>query len=266
MNTEIIEILKADPLLQGLMDATHPLREEARNHRLFGRIATLPDLQSFMEHHAFAVWDFMSLAKALQGSLTCVTVPWVPRGERLARRLINEVVLDEESDEDGAGGYVSHFELYLEAMRQCGARTEAVEAFVARVSSGEAVTAALTAAPAPAARFVAATWDVLAARQPHRTAAVFTLAREEIIPEMFYALVWNVQERFPGRLTRLVYYLERHINVDKDKHSPMALRMLQELCGRDPKRWDEAAESARACLRARLRLWDDVAALLPGAA
>jgi hypothetical protein len=85
MNTDIIEILKADPLLQGLMDATHPLREEARNHRLFGRIATLPDLQAFMEHHAFAVWDFMSLAKALQDSLTCVSVPW-PARRQFARR------------------------------------------------------------------------------------------------------------------------------------------------------------------------------------
>lgn len=265
MNTELIEILQGDPQLQGLMDATHPLREEARNHRLFSRLAALEDVQAFMEQHVFAVWDFMSLAKALQDALTCVGVPWVPRGDRLVRRLINEVVLDEESDEDGAGGYTSHFELYLEAMRQCGARTGDIDAFVARVAGGAAVPAALEGVPGPGGRFVAATWEVLARREPHRTAAVFTLAREEIIPEMFYGLVWNIQERFPGRLSRLVYYLERHINVDKDRHAPMALRMLQALCGRDPARWREAAESARACLRARLTLWDEVAAGLPAA-
>jgi pyrroloquinoline quinone (PQQ) biosynthesis protein C len=151
-------------------------------------------------------------------------------------------------------------------MRQCGADTGPIEALVGRVAGGTPVPEALAAAPGPGSRFAATTWEVLSRRQPHRTAAVFTLAREEIIPEMFYGLVWNIQERFPGRLSRLVYYLERHINVDKDRHAPMALRMLQELCGRDPKRWSEAAESARACLRARLRLWDDVAALLPRAA
>lgn len=262
MNTEFIEVLKGDARLQAIVDATHPLREEARNHALFGRIATLPDLQAFMGLHAFAVWDFMSLAKSLQAALTCVTLPWVPRGDRLVRRLMNEVVLDEESDEDGAGGYASHFELYLEAMRQCGADTGPIEAFVARVGGGEPVPAALGEAPAPARRFVAATWEAVSSGAPHRVAAVFTLAREEIIPEMFYALVWNIQERFPGKLSRLVYYLERHINVDKDRHAPMALRMLQELCGRDPARWAEATESASACLRARLRLWDDAAALL----
>lgn len=259
MNTEFLEVLKGDPNLQGLIDATHPLREEARNHPLFRRITSLDDVRTFMEHHAFAVWDFMSLAKSLQDSLTCTAVPWVPRGEPKVRRLVNEIVLDEESDEDGLGGYLSHFELYLEAMREAGARTGPIERFVERVSSGGEVAAALAEAPGPARHFVASTWEVLSSRAPHRIASAFTLSREEIIPEMFYSLVWNIHERFPGKLSRLVYYLERHINVDKDRHAPMALRMMSQLCGQDQERWRQAADSAGACLRARLRFWDEIA-------
>jgi hypothetical protein len=45
-------------------------------------------------------------------------------------RFLNEIVLGEESDEDGRRGYASHFELYLEAMKQIGASTFAIDSFV----------------------------------------------------------------------------------------------------------------------------------------
>ena len=116
MNTEFLEIIKSNPYIQRWVDCTHELREQARNHRLFSRLDRLEHIRIFMEHHVWSVWDFMSLGKALQRHLTCVELPWVPRGEALSRRLINEIVLEEESDEDGRGGNSSHFELYLEAI------------------------------------------------------------------------------------------------------------------------------------------------------
>lgn len=73
-----------------------------------------------MTDHIYAVWDFMSLLKALQRHLTCVDVPWVQVGGSQARRLVNSIVLDEESDLET--GPVSHYELYLSAMEEIGVR------------------------------------------------------------------------------------------------------------------------------------------------
>ena len=100
------------PSLKDLLAHVQPLRERLLAHPIYQRIQRLEDLRVFLEHHVFAVWDFMSLLKWLQRELTCVAVPWVPTGDPLIRRLINEIVLEEESGESETGDCTSHFELY----------------------------------------------------------------------------------------------------------------------------------------------------------
>ena len=65
--------------VQALRQRLVPLKDALLNHPLYRRIDTLPALRLFMEHHVFAVWDFMSLLKELQRRLCCTTVPWAPR-------------------------------------------------------------------------------------------------------------------------------------------------------------------------------------------
>jgi len=98
-----------------------------------------------MEHHVFAVWDFQSLLKAMQQRLTCTSIPWVPTADAEARRIVNEIVLDEESDELPDGGYASHFELYLQSMQQAGADTAPIERLLASLSLGAPISQALAA-------------------------------------------------------------------------------------------------------------------------
>ena len=98
-----------------------PLRKQLAAHPLYPRIRTLDHVRLFMESHVFAVWDFMSLLKVLQRTLTCVDLPWVPTPFPVSRRFVNEIVLGEESDEY-QGRPISHFEIYLEAMEQVKAQ------------------------------------------------------------------------------------------------------------------------------------------------
>ena len=254
--TEAIPITPIDEMQESLGS----LREQLVNHRLYDQIETPDDLRIFMEHHVFAVWDFMSLLKALQLRLTCVAIPWVPHGDPNARRLINEIVLDEESDDNGEGGYASHFELYRAAMAQSGANASGIDDFLDRLGRGDPFYEALDQARVPeAARiFVRATWDILGSKSTHSIAAAFTFGREDLIPDMFRALVLDLDERFPNQLGLLRYYLERHIQLDEEHHTPLARRMVAALCETDQEKWREAEEAARAALHARIALWDGV--------
>jgi hypothetical protein len=243
-----------------LLKSTLPLREKIASHEVYRHLQSLDQVRAFMEHHVFAVWDFMALVKSLQNALTCTASVWLPQGDPIIRRLINEIVLDEESDEGCDGGYVSHFELYLEAMQECQANTARIRDFMAGIARGDDVRCALLNSGAPAASqaFVSATWQVASSGSPHRIAAAFAIGREEIVPEMFQRMVSRIQKKFPQQTRRFAYYLERHIDVDKERHAPMAERMLERLCGDDEAKWREAEQAARAALTARVRLWDAV--------
>jgi hypothetical protein len=234
---------------------------------MYPAIRALPDVRVFMEHHIFAVWDFMTLLKTLQCQLTSVAVPWLPTGDPLCRRLINEIVLGEECDEAPGGGYTSHYELYREAMLQCDANPACIDEVLRRISRGDSVARALAAAEAPraAAAFVTVTWETVVSHQPHAVAAAFTYGREEVIPGMFRILVADLNERFSGKLELFEYYLQRHIELDEGHHAPLAKRMLTLLCQDDEEKWRQATDSAVRALNARIALWDGVTAQLGGA-
>jgi hypothetical protein len=246
---------------QSITEATSCQRQALLNHPLYQRLKTIEDLASFMEHHIFAVWDFMSLLKSLQLRLTCTTLPWLPVGDGRLRRLVNEIVLGEESDCLPDGGASSHFELYLQAMNETGAKTETIEAFVQQLQSGRSLATALeeSAAPPAVRAFVEHTFAVIESNRPHEIAAAFTYGREDLIPDMFTQLVHSLEQQFPGRLSTLRYYLDRHIELDGDEHGDMGRQMVDLLCNDNPQLQQEARQAAVAALQARLELWDAIA-------
>ena len=246
-----------DKLEERIMSA----RAEVVGHALYARLRDQDAIRTFLEHHVFAVWDFMSLLKSLQRNLTCVAVPWVPTGPTGSRRLINDIVLVEESDELG-DGFISHFELYVNGMEQAGADIKPVTDFLNRIRNGAGVREALDDASVPpaAATFVATTWNFIDNAPLHCQAAAFAFGREDLIPEMFDQIIKIDDQN--GRLATFRDYLARHIEVDGEEHTPMAMAMLADLCGDDRTKWDECAETVISAMRARLGLWDGIVAEL----
>ncbi|MFA0962896.1 DUF3050 domain-containing protein [Roseivirga sp. BDSF3-8] len=243
-----------------------PVKDQLLSHPVYGRLKTLDDMRIFMEEHMYAVWDFMSLLKALQQHITCVDVPWIPSPYASLGRFINEIVLGEESDLNEEGVPMSHFEMYLEAMEETGADTRGMHLFIKELKNGKAVTEALEAAsPLPSTtEFVRHTFEVIDTGKPHLIAASFTYGREELIPEMFLAIIDRAGKEGRSAYPKLTYYLERHIELDGDEHGPLALKMISELCGDDNDKWQEVITTARQAIEVRIRLWDGVMEKLGG--
>lgn len=246
--------------IEHLQTTIEPLRQEIINHKVYTLINDIEDLQLFMEHHIFAVWDFMSLLKALQTNLTCTSVPWTPKGSAETRYLINEIVVGEECDVDLEGNRRSHFELYLDAMEQCGANTAQIHSFIEKIHAGFSVNEALQEVTTVEGvnAFVNGTFDIIFSNKDFLQAAVFTFGREDLIPSMFIAIVNDIYQRIPSSVSIFKYYLERHIEVDGDHHSHLALEMTSNLCGDDPAKWKEVEQAVTASLKQRIQLWDAV--------
>lgn len=248
-------------MIETITQSLLPLRERLLSHRLYDEMTSVQDIQVFTEYHVYAVWDFMSLLKGLQQQLTCVNVPWVPSGNSDTCRFINEIVMGEESDTDKEGHVLSHFEMYLEAMEELGGNTDRVLNFVNEVKKGLNPTQALLKVNASEAvvDFVNFTFEVIATKKPHIIAAVFTFGREDLIPELFLGIVKKLQKTSNTKLEKLIYYLERHIELDGDEHGPLSLQMVKNLCGGYGQKWDEAIKYSKIALIKRIALWEEIA-------
>jgi hypothetical protein len=237
------------------------LRDRLAQHPIYAELRTLVDLRVFMSHHVHSVWDFMSLIKYLQHSVAPARWPWVPGRDATVQRFINELVLEEETDEAGPGApgeFASHFQLYLGAMREIGADAETPFRFVTMAGEQGIETALASGlAPLPSARFNRQTFDLIESGKPHVVAAALALGREHVIPAMFRAFLAQMSI---GESDAPVfhYYLNRHIHLDEDFHAPLSLRLLEALCGGDPVKLEEARQAAILAVDARIEFWDGV--------
>lgn len=237
-----------------------PLRQSLLDHPLYLRMQSIDALRVFMQHHVFAVWDFMSLLKALQLQLCSVSVPWLPPINREGCRLVNEIVLAEESDEDGSGGFASHFDLYYQSMQGCGADTRQIDQFLLGLGQGLKIQAALQVSSVPASvrDFVQHTFEVIEGDDLCAIASAFAFGREDLLPDLFRQIVEQLSATQGTNLDAFKYYLERHIDLDGDQHGPMAGRLVEFLCGDDPVHWQAAEAAAVGALEARLQLWNGI--------
>ncbi len=237
----------------------HSMHIDLLQHSVYTKVHDLRSLQIFMESHVFAVWDFMTLLKTLQKRLTCVEIPWFPVQDSMAARLINEIVLAEESDEITPGYYSSHFDLYLKAMKEIGANIRPIRNFIGMLEKGIYPKQALSALKIPDSTktFVLTTLEI-SNRSTHEVAAAFLFGREEIIPHMFRKILIELEKKHRKLYKWFPLYLNRHIELDETQHAPMAKKLLENLCGTDPKKWKQAFHAAKLAANARFSLWDGI--------
>jgi hypothetical protein len=236
------------------------LRDALLDHPLYTNVVSVCDLRRFMEDHVFAVWDFMSLLKRLQQDMTCTRVPWLPADNPKAARLINDIVIGEETDVDPDGLFVSHLELYLRAMEDVGASTVQFDTFCSMVRAGTPVDVALTriGVARHVRTFVTNTMSLASTGTTEEVLAAFFYGREDIIPEMFRRLLKTLDgaNHENHDLRHFIYYIDRHIELDGDSHGPKGKELLGDLLKNSPDKANRAIRTACSSIEARIALWN----------
>ena len=234
------------------------LQNQLNNHPVYESIQKSEDLKRFVEHHIYSVWDFMSLVKYLQNYIAPSNYPWFPSSNGNLRRFINEIVLEEESDETLFDGkYLSHFEIYQQAMEEIGADTSKSLMFIETVKKKGLNYALELSIPNNAKQFIKTTFSYIQSEKIHIIASAFAFGRETIIPKMFISILNKLKIK-EKECPTFYYYIKRHIEVDDIKHGPMALNLINTICENDVLKEKDAYQTAISSMQSRLNFWDGV--------
>lgn len=230
------------------MNSIPKWHEHLVHHPCYAQINNLENLKIFMQFHVFAVWDFMSLLKRLQRDLTCVSLPWMPSPyPDTVVRLINEIVLGEESDIDENGAPLSHFKMYLNAMDEVGASVADIKQCLETLDFSKQNPAIQN--------FVNFHLQLAQHGSIEEVAGAFFWGREKLLPDVFTSIV-TVIENSELECPNLTYYFKRHIQLDGEEHGPMSLKCLDILCSDRAELKAQAEQAALHSLALRNELWN----------
>ena len=234
------------------------LKQKITAHPLFANKLEPKQICKFMESHIFAVWGFMSILKTLQKKITPNNLPWMPNRNTKNGlvNFVNEIILCEESDFIEGIGYISHFEIYLMAMKNIGAKTDQIDKLTSKISekgyNEKYIDDVDTSDDVKS--FLKHDLDVSMNGTLPEIVGAFTLGREKVIPNMFSYILPVIEETSASK--HLITYLERHIDIDGDRHGPLSMKLLDTSC--DKKELSLAYATAVKSLELRLSVWDKV--------
>jgi hypothetical protein len=170
---------------------------------------------------------------------------------------INEIVLSEESDYIEGIGYVSHFEIYLEAMKEIGADSSKILELIDCINrEGSAYDGINNLDILDEVKdFIKFDLDTALSEDLPKIVGSFTLGREKVIPNMFEHIVQSVANA--NATNKFTTYLSRHIDIDGDRHGPLSSKLLDKLCSSD-KNLEVAYQAGIDSLNLRLKVWDKI--------
>jgi hypothetical protein len=245
--------------IDSIRNSLKPLKVRLLAHEIYQQLETLDDVREFMEHHVFAVWDNLSQLKALQTVISTTSPDWTPTQAPQTTRIVGEMLIEEESDDDGKGGYISHFDLYRQAMEQAGAKTFLIDRFLVLLQQEDSLEAALEKAvslPQSTKKYLELNWAISHCGQAHKLAAAYFLGREDVVSELLHKLNTDLIHHHQQDLSLFREYLQRHTRLNQRQLDERITTVMTELCGDNEQKWQEAEDAAKAALEARYTLWD----------
>lgn len=244
--------------LAPLWTRVRDLSATASVHPLFSKLNSLGALRTYMEYHVWCVWDFMVLARSLRDGLENDAAEWLPSAYPGALSEILEILRSEETDKGPDGRLTSHFEVFVAAMRAAGADCGPIDGFMRRVAQGATANEAMRASGAQPASLAFVNSTLADSKAPvHCRASVFHYARESLVPRMLDNIL-SGQSSHPENLSKFIWYLKRHVELDFSEHSDATGRILNEVLGLDPGKAHEALTAAEGAIRARLNYLDAI--------
>jgi hypothetical protein len=240
-------------------DEITELKNSIYYHKLFQKKLNIAQARYFMECHVFSVWGFMSILKALQFSISKNTLPWLPtlNTRNGLTNFINEIVLSEESDCIDGIGYISHFEIYLEAMKEINADTTQIMQLIKNIEEkgfSDHFIKKLEILD-EVKNFIRFDLNTAISGSLPRIIGSFTLGREKVIPNMFKHILSSIDNT--NYTNKFITYLNRHIDIDGDRHGPLSTELLKKLCDSEHS-LEIAYQSGIHSLSLRLKVWDKI--------
>lgn len=224
------------------------------NHKLYERVNDELSLRLFMEHHVICVWSYNFLLREIHQELVGLIHPLNSQSQKEAIRLVSEMILEEELEEQQDGSLLSHFEIYLEAMQDLGANISPIVSFFDLQDSGQNWQTALKHARFPTAvsRY-ARKMNRFAQAPLHEKAAALFYEGEPFIPDTFLLRIGQLGNTV--KIGRLLDYFERHIEGLRSPGFSASGRLVEILCNNDEKMSLEAEQSAEEAMKNRVELW-----------
>lgn len=250
--------------LSYIIDITRLMMTAINHHKVFSALTSIERFRRFTEMHVYATWDFMCLLKALHRKLNGGSeLLWLPPVRSYGEWLINPRLAIEENDITPKGNHLlSHFELYLQAMQECGANTRGINAFIQYVKRDPPLSLLLAQnyLSETTRRYLAGTFDMIITKDSHILAACFAFAHEHIAENMFTHILQHLMPMAAvhDSLASFIYYFQRQIDLTGVLQGPQAETLLAILCGEDEVKWEDATDAAVFSLKSQLQFLDGI--------